>query len=1084
MKNLILLLAGLFFINLTAHSLETLGLQTFKSVPSDETEMVESVTTLHVTAGQLSTVLTAEQLYSITSLTLTGTVDARDFKTMRDEMSVSNENTLKNGLIAHFPFNGNTNDESGNSNHGTAYGAELTFDRFGNENSAYHFPYGSNSYIIGNYMNIISNDMNEFSITCWVKFDENWNSDLGSARDIFIIGNSQTDGLILRGWDVNGFMAGREYIGSVEYFLESNYNYSKWYFVTYVYKNNENIIYVEGDHVGSKYFPVSVPQNGIFVIGRSFPDFGFPNSFSGSIDDIRVYNRALTFEEINSLFNQEEFPIEEYAVYDIDGNGYNTIRIGNQTWLKQNLYVTKFNDGTPIPNVTDGKVWSNLETPAYSWYNNDKSYGSTYGAYYNWYVVDPLSNGGKNVCPEGYKIPGLNDWHELANFLGGRDVAGGKMKVTGTDFWNEPNAGATNESGFSALGASSRQGFADGGFSVLNGDAQFWTTEEAGETNAYQQWIVNYLPWLQWSNGTKKSGNSCRCIKDNSIALTYVPDDNFEQALIDLGYDSGPLDDYVPTANISGLTILDVSGKGIEDLTGIEDFVSLQTLNCANNNLKTIDLSKNINLTVILFYNNQLTSLDVSKNSLLQQMYGNNNYITSLDLSQNPNLNTLDFGNNKLTSLDLSNNPLLSILNCSSNIIPSIDLSKNTKLLQIGVSGNPISTLDISNNKNLKWFYFSRTNLTEIDCSQHSTLESIDCADNILLTSLNLQNGNNVILKTIFVVRNPNLNCIQVDDPITAITKSDWIIDQHASYSTNCSPSPAVIYPSESNIEWNNGQTYNITWSDFPGYRVKIDLMRGTAVLNTIVASTPNDGSHPWTIPGGLESGDDFRILITSVEDRSVTDVSDNFFTIRTLADPLLLVPSESGLIWNNNKTYNITWNGFTGSKVRIELLKGNIVRSTIAASTANDGIHPWTIAKNLESGSDYKIRVTSTENRSVTDISDYDFTIQPSDDKPGKKSAEIEISQFHNHEKQLLIYPNPFTDKVNFEIMLKEPAQVVLEIYTIAGLKLSTLFNGKVEAGMQNRFEYNPEKVPAQVLLYKLRIGDILETGKLIYKP
>ena len=158
--------------------------------------------------------------------------------------------------------------------------------------------------------------------------------------------------------------------------------------------------------------------------------------------------------------------------------------------------------------------------------------------------------------------------------------------------------------------------------------------------------------------------------------------------------------------------------------------------------------------------------------------------------------------------------------------------------------------------------------------------------------------------------------------------------------------------------------------------------------------------------------------------------------------------------------------------------------RSTIANSTANDGIHPWTIAKNLESGTDYKIRVTSVENRSVADISDYDFTIQPSTDKPGKKSAEIDITQFTNQEKSLLVYPNPFTEKVNLEIMLKEPAMVVLEIFNITGQKLSTLFDGNVDAGLQTRFEYNPEKIPAQVLLYKLRIGDELETGKLIYKP
>ena len=195
-------------------------------------------------------------------------------------------------------------------------------------------------------------------------------------------------------------------------------------------------------------------------------------------------------------------------------------------------------------------------------------------------------------------------------------------------------------------------------------------------------------------------------------------------------------------------------------------------------------------------------------------------------------------------------------------------------------------------------------------------------------------------------------------------------------------------------------------------------------------------------------------------------------------------MPSEPGIIWNNNKTYTITWSGFTGSKVRIELIKGNVVRSTIANSTANDGYHSWSIPKNLQTGSDYKIRVTSVENSSVNDISDFDFTIQPSTDSPGKKSAEIDITQFTNQEKSLLVYPNPFSNKVYFEVTLKKPAKVVLEIYTVTGLKLATLFDGTLEAGVQTRFEYKPEKVPAQILLYKLRIGEEMETGKLIYKP
>jgi hypothetical protein len=590
--------------------------------------------------------------------------------------------------------------------------------------------------------------------------------------------------------------------------------------------------------------------------------------------------------------------------------------------------------------------------------------------------------------------------------------------------------------------------------------------------------------------------------------LTYVPDENFEQALIDLGYDLGPLDNYVPTANISGLTYLDVSGKGIEDITGIQDFVSLQALYCFSNNLTSLDVSKNSNLRILTCGLNQLSRLDVSENLELTQLSCDFNLLTEIDVSKNNALESLYLYNNKLSFIDVSQNTMLTNLSLAYNQLTTIDVSNNTALIQFGCEYNQLTSLDISNNTLLNILFCFNNQLTNLDVTKNSFLAVLNCQNNLLttldvskntdltrldcsnnlLSSLNIKNGNNFNMigqyNGLNAQNNPDLICIQVDDPSVAETYLEWTKDAHASYSSNCSQMPVVIYPSDADIVLNNGQTYNITWNNFPGARVIIELMKGNTIAGTIAASTPNDGTHLWTIPAGLESGDDFKIRVTSMENRSVSDISDNFFTVQTIANPMVLAPSEPGIIWNNSKTYNITWSGFTGSKVRIELLKEDALRSTIAASTANDGTHPWTIAKNLESGTKYKIRITSVENKSVTDISDYDFTIQPNTDNPGKKSAEIELNTLANHENSLLVYPNPFTNKVNFEIRLKKPAQVIFEIFTITGVKLATLFDGNLEAGMQTRFEYNPEKIPAQILLYKLRIGDEWETGKLIYKP
>jgi len=132
------------------------------------------------------------------------------------------------------------------------------------------------------------------------------------------------------------------------------------------------------------------------------------------------------------------------TITDIDGNEYKTVMIGTQVWMAENLRTTRFNDGNDIPLVTNNVDWYYLSTPGFCWYNNDEStYKSTYGALYNGYA--------KNICPPGWHQPNSSDWEILCDYLGGDSIAGGKLKQTGTEFWNSPNSGATNETGFTAL---------------------------------------------------------------------------------------------------------------------------------------------------------------------------------------------------------------------------------------------------------------------------------------------------------------------------------------------------------------------------------------------------------------------------------------------------------------------------------------------------------------------------------------------------------------------------------------------------------------------------------------------------------
>jgi uncharacterized protein (TIGR02145 family) len=197
----------------------------------------------------------------------------------------------------------------------------------------------------------------------------------------------------------------------------------------------------------------------------------------------------------------------EYSIIptDYDGNQYNTVEIGNQIWMAENLKTTKFNDNTPIPLVTDDTEWDNLTTPAYCWYNNDEStYKNDYGALYNHFTVQT-----GNLCPTGWHIPTNDDWNELKSFLG--DNSGGQLKEEGLNHWFDPNLGANNNTGFTGLPGGAR-GW--GGFWDLGYYAYYWSQTDI--TYYYLGCDLDYIEgWTDIFGGsTVIQGSSVRCIKD------------------------------------------------------------------------------------------------------------------------------------------------------------------------------------------------------------------------------------------------------------------------------------------------------------------------------------------------------------------------------------------------------------------------------------------------------------------------------------------------------------------------------------------------------------------------------------------
>ncbi len=245
---------------------------------------------------------------------------------------------------------------------------------------------------------------------------------------------------------------------------------------------------------------------------------------------------------------------------------------------------------------------------------------------------------------------------------------------------------------------------------------------------------------------------------------TTIPDANFEAALEALGYDDISGDGQVPTALIEVVEDLTIVGKSIADITGIEDFTALKTLNCASNSFTSLDLSNNPNVTSVI---TKFTP------------------ITTLNVSNSPNLDMLVCSFNDLSTLDVSKNTALTYLECNNNNLTNLDVSLNTSLLDLRCGDNSLTALDVSTNTLLTSIWCQNNSITELDFTNQTALVSITVNDNSL-TSLNVKNGNNTNVTNFVATNNPGLNCISVDDETYSTT--NWLgIDDIVSFNnTGC----------------------------------------------------------------------------------------------------------------------------------------------------------------------------------------------------------------------------------------------------------------------------------------------------------
>lgn len=187
--------------------------------------------------------------------------------------------------------------------------------------------------------------------------------------------------------------------------------------------------------------------------------------------------------------------------------------IGTQTWMKCNLNVSTYRDGTPIPQVTDQTEWATTTTGSWCYVNNDPATEATYGKLYNWIAVNNTINGG--LAPVGYHIPTVAEFGILTGSLGGESVAGAALKQRGLCTWVSPNAGATNSSGFTAVGAGFRQSATDGTFVNIGQRTHYWSSERPFASRGYSlHLLVNQDNAFNTVSNDEHNGHSVRCVKD------------------------------------------------------------------------------------------------------------------------------------------------------------------------------------------------------------------------------------------------------------------------------------------------------------------------------------------------------------------------------------------------------------------------------------------------------------------------------------------------------------------------------------------------------------------------------------------
>ena len=289
--------------------------------------------------------------------------------------------------------------------------------------------------------------------------------------------------------------------------------------------------------------------------------------------------------------------------------------------------------------------------------------------------------------------------------------------------------------------------------------------------------MKKFIQWVMAATLVCGSSLFTACVTDygdNPVTPTVriaidkenFPDDNFREYLLDQDYGK---DGVLTEREIMNITEMDVYDMEISSLQGIEYFTALTVLDCEDNELTTLDISKNTALVKLYCGMNYLTSLDITNNVALKRLLCYDNELTSLDVSKNTALTYLDCEENKITALDISMCTELESLTCGYNELTQLDISNLTYLEYLDCCDNYLTTLDVSNNPNLEDLECEDNQISSLDISNNPYLYLVYCDGN-QISSLDFTN--NPLLNFVSLTRN-KISGQNMDAIVTALAQND-----------------------------------------------------------------------------------------------------------------------------------------------------------------------------------------------------------------------------------------------------------------------------------------------------------------------